>query len=219
MKFLRWLFPSVLFIASAAGLTAGPDNFRAATEVRPVPSDARFEQGRIELSLVSGALFAPVDLGGALFPRNKTTFDYTQTEVRFGIMLHSPWEGGILRGNFEAIFGAGGGAVFRGPGTGIANADLFFRYNFVQRRAFLVPYWQIGLGLNASDVSRDHDQRIIGQTVEFTLQSGMGLRFLLNERWSLDVEVVYQHLSNADGAERNVGVNAVGGLLGVTCSL
>jgi lipid A 3-O-deacylase len=134
-------------------------------------------------------------------------------------MLNTPWEAGLLRGNFEALVGLGGGVIFRGPGNAIANGDLFIRYNFIQPHARLVPYWQLGMGLNASDAARDGSQRIIGRTLEFTLQTELGLRFLVNERWSVELEGAYQHISNADTADRNVGVNALGGLLGATFSL
>lgn len=64
-----------------------------------------------------------------------------------------------------------------------------------------MPYWQLGIGLVASDVSRDQSQRIIGRTVEFMLPSGFGFRFLVDSRWSIDLEGVYQHISNADTAD------------------
>ncbi len=187
-------------------------------EVRSPPGNARFKRNHFELSLVTGALFSPADLGKDLFPRARTNFDYTQSELRFGLMLNSPWEAGILRGNFEALIGLGGGAVIHGPGTALANVDLFIRYHFVQPRACFVPYWQLGIGLAASDAARDQAQRIIGRTFEFVLQSSIGFRVLLNPQWSLDLEGVYQHISNADTADRNVGVNAFGGLTGATYS-
>jgi len=37
----------------------------------------------------------------------------------------------------------------------------------------------------------------------------------LNDRWSLLIEGGYQHISNADTAARNVGVNAFGGSVGL----
>jgi hypothetical protein len=203
---------------SALSARGGPEIFRATSEVRSVSSDVRFEQFHLELSLVSGALFSPADLGRHFFPHTQTNFDYTQSELRFGVMLNSPWEAGFLRGNFEALVGIGGGAVIYGPGTGLANGDLFIRYNFVQPHAVAVPFWQLGLGLNGSDVASDHSQRVIGNPLEFTLQTSLGLRILIVPRWSLDLEAIYQHISNAGLADRNVGVNALGGLAGTTYS-
>ena len=109
--------------------------------------------------------------------------------------------------------------MVHGPGSAIANGDIIFRYNFVQPHAVVVPFWQLGLGLNASDISQNHDQRLVGRTQEFTIQTSTGVRVLVNPRWSVDLEAIYQHISNAGTADRNVGVNAVGGLLGATFSL
>ena len=40
------------------------------------------------------------------------------------------------------------------------------------------------------------------------------LSVLLNRDWSLNVEGIHQHVSNANTSDRNVGLNALGGLLG-----
>jgi lipid A 3-O-deacylase len=198
----------------ALNALAGGVNFHADTRAQQPESDIRFKQGHFELSLVTGALFSPVDFD--FLPRSGTSFDYTQTEIRAGWMLNSPYDAGILSGNFEFLIGLGGGAVIYGPGTALANGDLFLRYNFVQRRAVIVPYVQIGAGLLVSDAAQDHSQRNIGRTIEGNLQTSLGVRILLNANWSLDLEGVFQHISNANTADRNVGVNALGGLVGVT---
>jgi len=205
----------VLVPLFALNARAGTSNFDVNVEVRPA-SEARFEQGHFEFSLVNGAVFSPV--GFDIFPRSGTSFDYTQTELRAGWMLNSPYDAGILRGNFEILLGLGGGGVIYGPGTVLANGDLFIRYNFVQRHAIIVPYWQLGAGLVVSDAARDESQSNIGKTLEFGLQTSLGFRILLNAHWSLDLEGVYQHISNANTGDRNVGVNALGGLVGVTRS-
>jgi outer membrane protein W len=112
------------------------------------------------------------------------------------------------------MLGLGGGAVIEGPGSGFGNFDLLLRYNFVQPRAVIVPYFQIGAGVFVSDISNDQNQRLIGGTFEADLQSSLGFRFLLNRDWSLNAEGIYQHISNANTSDRNVGLNALGGLLG-----
>jgi hypothetical protein len=56
----------------------------------------------------------------------------------------------------------------------------------------------------------------IGQFVEFTPQGSVGLRYFIDRQWTLDVEAMFHHVSNAGLAQRNAGVNAVGGFLGVT---
>lgn len=133
-------------------------------------------------------------------------------------MLNSPSDASIFSGNFEALLGLGGGAVIFGPGTALGNADLFLRYNFVQSRSRVVPYFQLGAGLFVSDAARDESQRNIGRTLEATLQTSLGLSILITPKWSCELEGNFQHISNANTADRNVGVNALGGLLGVTRS-
>lgn len=193
---------------------AGGTSFRVSPEVQSVRSDTRFAQNRFELSLMSGAFFSPFRTD--FLPVTHTSFDYTETELRAGWMLNSPYEAGIFSGNFEVLLGLGGGVIFQGPGHALGNVDTFIRYNFVQKRAVVVPYFQLGAGLLVSDAARDHSQRIIGRTLEVSLQAGLGLRILLGSNWSLDLEADYQHISNADTASRNVGVNALGGLGGLT---
>ena len=210
-KYFVSYFLNLLLTLSA---WAGPPNFQVHPEVVPPSGETRFAQGHLEFSLISGVFFSP--FRADFLPRTSTSFDYTQTEIRAGWMLNSPYEAGFFRGNFEVLLGLGGGAVFNGPGHALGNGDTFIRYNFVQKRAAVVPYFQLGAGLVVSDAARDHSQRVIGRTLEANLQAGLGFRILLDSNWSLDLEAGYQHLSNADTADRNVGVNALGGLVGVT---
>jgi hypothetical protein len=55
----------------------------------------------------------------------------------------------------------------------------------------------------------------VGGNFEFDLEAELGARLLLNDRWSLIVEGAFQHISNADTAARNVGVNALGARVGL----
>jgi hypothetical protein len=92
------------------------------------------------------------------------------------------------------------------------------RYNFVQPAARLVPYFQIGAAAFASDIARDSKQLDIGGTFEADLNSGAGLKFLVSRHWSLNAELFFEHVSNANTQPRNVGINALGGLLGFSRS-
>jgi lipid A 3-O-deacylase len=44
----------------------------------------------------------------------------------------------------------------------------------------------------------------------------IGLRYFIARHWTIDLEAMFHHMSNAYLAERNNGINAVGGFLGVT---
>jgi hypothetical protein len=44
----------------------------------------------------------------------------------------------------------------------------------------------------------------------------VGCHYFVNDHLSLDAEGGYIHISNADLASRNLGINAIGGTLGMT---
>ena len=79
-----------------------------------------------------------------------------------------------------------------------------------------VPYFQIGVGGVYNDIYKEHPQRLIGEAFEFNLQGAFGLRYLFNDHVACYVEAGYRHLSNAGFADRNFGMNSVGGQLGVS---
>jgi hypothetical protein len=107
-----------------------------------------------------------------------------------------------------------GDGVTNGAGTYIAGGSVLFRYNFFQPGSRFIPYFQLGGGGLHSDAAEDRSQRLIGSDFEFLLQADFGARVLLNSHWSILMEGGYQHISNADTAARNVGVNALGGRIG-----
>ena len=69
---------------------------------------------------------------------------------------------------------------------------------------------------HAGHAYRDETQRALGQAGEFYLQATAGLHFLVAPHWSLDAEGGYVHISNAGTNERNGGINALGGSIGLT---
>lgn len=170
-----------------------------------------FDQGRWEFQLGVGG-FTSFQSTSVVRPRF-TDLDLT---LRLGRMLHTPSGEGFFRGNLELLVEAYGAGLIDGPGTGYAGAALVFRYNFVQEGARWVPYFQIHAGGVFNDIHRDRTQRVIGQAVEFDLGGGFGLRYLCSDRCALFVEVDYRHISNADLADRNLGLNTVGGFVGAS---
>ncbi|MGI9114221.1 MAG: acyloxyacyl hydrolase [Chthoniobacterales bacterium] len=61
-------------------------------------------------------------------------------------------------------------------------------------------------------------QEDIGGTFEAGLRAGVGTRFLICRGWSLDTELFFEQISNAGTQTRNVGINPLGGLLGISRS-
>lgn len=126
--------------------------------------------------------------------------------------LSSPGGGGPLRGSFQLapeIFGAG---VFHGSGQFFGGATLWFRYLFVQPGWRLVPFIECGGGGTYLDLPHHYD----GKDFNFNLDLGAGARYFVTARCSVNAEYRFQHISNADLWNRNIGVNAGGPSAGVT---
>lgn len=187
---------------------------RAGTEPSTQPIESRqpennFAFGAKEFQNVTGAFF--------FFDTTKNqrpSIDYALDSIRLGIMLNDPWNLGPLTGNFEVLGEVFAGPVVTGPGDVLAGATLVFRYNFVQPHTPLIPYMQIGAGGVYSDIPEDESRGLISLPVEFNLQAGVGTRYMLNDRWSIVLEGVYRHISNAEIKKPNFGIDSVGGNLG-----
>ncbi|MCX6934893.1 MAG: acyloxyacyl hydrolase [Verrucomicrobia bacterium] len=157
-----------------------------------------FVEDRITLEFMAGAMFSPCGVG----PR-VPVYNYQQDNIRLGWMLDSPNSWGPcadidspLRGNFEAIFEVTGSSVWYSFGNYMVGATTLVRYNFVQPDWIVVPYFQCGSGI--------------------TPQCAGGLRFLIDDNFTFNMECAFQHISNAGTSARNLGVNAVGGFAGFT---
>lgn len=156
---------------------------------------------------MSGVMFSPI---GA--DKGRSTEDYTLSGLQFGWMLTEARGGGWLRGNWEVSLEAMGGAVYKGKGNYIVGGTLWARYNFIQENWRVVPYFQAGAGAEATDM----DGHLIGQKFNFNLDVAAGMRCFVAPHWALDLECRYQHISNAKIAEHDIGINAVGPMLGVS---
>lgn len=202
----------VLLVLAATYAYAGSELPNAtATNLRPALEDERFIEDRITFQVVSGALFSPVGLGP-----DHPTFNYAPTNLRLGWMLNSPGEDHPLRGNFEAIIELSASGIFNGFGDIIIGPTALVRYNFVQPGWKVVPYIQAGAGIVYTDAYEDRTQDAIGQAIEFTPQASVGAKILVSREWSVDVESMFHHISNASISSRNDGTNAFGGLVGAT---
>ena len=204
MKFLLLL---AVFFACAL-----PPSIRAqeAVENRLALHD-RFARGSCELENMFGSYYL-FDRGG----KERVSVDNVVDSVRFGIMLYNPNGTSLLRGNFEFVSEIFGGAIFHGPGNVVAGASIFLRYNFIQPGSRLVPYFQFGGGGVYTDIAHgEASSNAISQNYNFNLQWILGLRYLINPKWSLNLEGSYRHISNAGLSDPNYGIDQLGGALGV----
>jgi opacity protein-like surface antigen len=166
-----------------------------------------FARGQFELVLNNGVMFSPMG------PVDRPTVNYTVTEVQLGYMLGAPKGDGWWHGNFETALSGFGSAIYDGPGDYIAGATLWLRYNFVPRGSSrLAPFLQAGAGVTWTDLEHEFD----GQNFNFNLQLAAGARYFIAEHWSLNLEYRYQHISNANMSDHNVGINAQGPILGIS---
>jgi len=168
---------------------------------------------RFSMQVISGVLFSPVIEDG---PR--PDFNYWQTNLRFIWMLDPEKTARKvgLKGNFDFIFELTSSLIFDGPGNVITGVTGILRYDFFRSYERLRFYAQGGVGIVYTDAHEDLSQTLIGNPIEFTPQFSVGSRYLLNNHWSLDGEAMFHHISNAGMDDRNKGVNALGGFLGVT---
>ena len=177
-------------------------------ELRGTP-DPAFAKGALEFQDVSGAylFFERADT-------NRPSVDYALNSLRLGVMLYDPNGPGILTGNVEILGELFGGGIFEGPGDVLAGATLIFRYNFVQPQARIIPYLQVGGGGVYTNIGEEESRGLISLPVEFNLQANAGVRYMLNDRWSLVVEAAYRHVSNAEIKKPNFGLDNIGGNVG-----
>jgi lipid A 3-O-deacylase len=166
-----------------------------------------YQHDRYEVTLMSGAMFSPIGADSG-----RSTEDYTLSGLQFGWMLTDAGQPAWWRGNWEVSLEAMGGKVFDGKGSYIVGGTVWFRYNFVQPNWRVVPYLQAGGGAEATDM----DRKLIGETFNFNLDVDVGMRCHLAQNWALNLECRYQHISNAKISKHDVGINAVGPMVGVS---
>jgi opacity protein-like surface antigen len=171
--------------------------------------ESLFARGRYEAALSGGIMFSPF-----IADSNRPTLNYSVTGLQLGYMLSDVKGDGWWRGNYELAGEGFGSAVLHGPGGYIAGGTIWLRHNFVPRRAWaLVPYFQAGAGAVSTDIERE----LVGEQFNFNLDLGLGVRYFVSSHWSVSLEYRYQHISNANLGRNNIGINAQGPILGVSC--
>jgi len=200
---------SLLFLCAFAfsPVFAGEDRISTSFQ----SNELGYTKGTREIEVLGGA-FTSVDDVTWERPR----FDFALANVREGWMLND-LRPGFFFGNEEFLIDAFAGPILKGPGSVMAGATLILRHNFVTSRgAFLVPYYQMGVGGLYSDAANaDRVQFGIGTTFEFNLQATLGVRWRLSRIWSMNTEFGFRHISNAGFDSRNGGLDAIGGFIGL----
>lgn len=170
-------------------------------------ADYFFQRGKYEIGADTAVMFSPI---GA--DKGRPTLNYTLSGVQFGWMLTDVNPSCWLPGNVEVAAEAIGGTPFAGRGSYLAGGTGWIRYNFVRPQWRLVPYVQGGAGAELTDF----DPTMIGERFNFNLNIGVGTRWFVAKNWSINLECLYQHISNAKLSHTDIGINAVGPKLGVS---
>ena len=143
------------------------------------------------------------------------SYAYVPITLRLGKILNCGIEEGCLRGYLEPILELKGAPTFD-IGNGFVGVSALLRYNFVQPHCRLVPYVQLGLGLQYNDAYLDTTQTALGAALEYTAQAQIGVRYFVSHNLSIDMEAGYEVFSNLGQSSRNAGINAVGASVGLT---
>ncbi len=183
----------------------------------PAPSgegfslDENFRPGWREFNLGVSPMFSPV---GSDYER--PVVNWVEVEAQLGYMfteIHGgEFLGGILRGNVEFVGEAFGAGIWEETGHYIAGGTIWGRYNLVPRASRFSPYVQVGLGGEFLDINHQYD----GHNFNFNVDCSAGIRYFLKPGLSLNAEARFRHMSNADTADRNIGINGMGPVLGIS---
>lgn len=107
--------------------------------------------------------------------------------------------------------------IFRGPENHYFGISAGFRHVFVRPGWRLQPYASGGVGLGWID-STDEFRRGQGQDFTFNILTAVGVDYLVNEHWKVNIGAQYQHLSNAGQSDPNPSLNLIGPQIGATFS-
>ncbi|MGI8889562.1 MAG: acyloxyacyl hydrolase [Chthoniobacterales bacterium] len=107
--------------------------------------------------------------------------------------------------------------IFRGPENRYFGISAGFRHVFVRPGWRLQPYASGGVGLGFID-STDAFRQGQGQDFTFNILTAVGVDYLVNDHWKLNIGALYQHLSNAGQTDPNPSLNLIGPQVGATFS-
>jgi hypothetical protein len=169
--------------------------------------DDNFRFGWHEFTFGGASFYANVIRGS-----NRPNLDYAMGYAEAGFMVTEPKGDSFFRGSFELVPEIFGATIHQGPGSYIAGATLWFRYNFVPQDWKFVPYLELGGGGTTLDIPHNYD----GKDFNFNLDAALGFHYFIAPRCALNAEYRFQHISNADLWDRNIGVNATGPAVGVS---
>ena len=108
-----------------------------------------------------------------------------------------------------------GAQAIRGIENHYFGINVGLRYNFVRPGSRFIPYFSGGLGLGWIDSHPDQPGGQ-GQDFTFNILSAAGVSYKFSDRFSGQLGVLYQHLSNGGQTNPNPSLNLLGPQIGFT---
>ena len=186
-----------LFLAITQCAFAGSDGSDGS--VRSTVSE---EPPRFDFALETAYLF------GAFNPpaSYQISANFLTARVRWGNNLDRE---GFFRGYNQVYLSLVAEPIIQGIENHYFGMNLGLRYNFVQPGSRIIPYFSGGLGLGWID---SQPERFGGEGQDFTFNilGAAGLSYRFNDRFSGQLGVLYQHLSNGGQTDPNPSLNLFG---------
>ena len=198
------ILSSFLCLIAAASALAGTQTRNAADFSSDILNAPRFEFA-VESAYLLGIINNPhgYEIGA----------EFLTARMRWGVIDNNSW----MRGYNQIYFTAEAEPIFRGVENHYFGINIGGRYNFVRPGSRFVPYVSGGLGLGWIDSNPDM-RGAQGQDFTFNILSAVGLSYKIDNRWKIDIGVLYEHLSNAGQTDPNPSLNLLGPQLGVVYS-
>jgi len=140
--------------------------------------------------------------------------EFLTARLRWGVNRN---DGSIFRGYNQVYLLAMAEPIFRGPENHYFGISAGFRHVFVRPGWRLQPYASGGVGLGWID-STDEFRGGQGQDFTFNILTAVGVDYLVNDHWKLNLGALYQHLSNGGQTDPNPSLNLIGPQVGATFS-
>lgn len=195
-------------IVAVAGLCVLIPALQVRADSQTIQARDIVKQGTIEIGLNAGVL-----QGNDVGPVNTANRNAVYVLPRIGMVLSREMGKGLLSGNFELQLEPTYARYWNPFPADLAGGTMVFKYNFLAFGRWM-PFWDLGVGAIWTNLA----PRIPEQSTQFNflLESGPGIHYFVTERLAFNIGVRFQHISNAGIGDRNAGLNATLGYMGIS---
>lgn len=125
---------------------------------------------------------------------------------RIGMVVTDEIQAGLLTGNLEVLVEPIFARFTQPLAAEAAGGTLVFKYNLLSFGRWM-PFWDVGAGMLWTNLAPRI--RELSTPLNFVIETGPGVQYFITEQTTLTIGVRYNHISNADTGERNIGLNSV----------